>query len=372
MALSIIPTSRLTAVFAVAAVAAGCAAEVAPALPTRLTLPELRVVPDPSWSGRTDGEPVVAEVGGIPIPASRYRRALAAAAPGTDPRTVLDDLVVREMLAQAAVQTASDGGPVRPAEAVYQRALATRLMRDRFIEGYPPSAVALSDLQEVFKIPQVRRKFHHLRQYSIQDYQWICCGGDTASCTTPDAVACFGEGDVAMQALYETIRLHPPESVDLPFLVERYRVQVPQLNYQEYDFAYDDVKRVQRGQMLFDDNVVNEAVATAPGHFASKPVRSGFGWHIMFVRGIKPPENRDLSDPGVRREISEFFHSRFQQKQLVDFLATLLPYRNFRQLEPALKDRPPEGRPKYDVHLYVETLAEAIAATQAQKEEEPM
>jgi len=354
------------------ATAAACAAEEASPAPVRLTLPELRVSPDPSWTGRKEGEPVVAEVGGIPIPAERYRRALAASDPGTDPGKVLDDLIVREMLAQAAVQAAVGTAAIQPDAAVYQKALATRLLKERFVDDFPPSKVPLTELQEVFKIPQVYRKFNHLRQYSIQDYQWICCGGDTATCSTPDAHTCFQEGGAVMEALRETIAAKPPESVDLPFLVDKWRVQAPRLSYQEFDFAYDDVRRVQKGSMLFDTNVVNEAVATQPGHFASKAVRSGFGWHVMFVRDVKPPENRDLSDPDVRREIAEFFHSRFQQKQLVDFLATLLPFQSFRQLEPALKDHPPATRPRYDVHLFIETLAAAIEATQARKEEEPM
>ncbi len=104
------------------ATAAACAAEEAPPAPVRLTPPQLRVTPDPSWTGRKEGEPVVAEVGGIPIPAERYRRALAASDPGNDPRKVLDDLIVREMLAQAAVQAAAGTAAIRPDEAVYQKA----------------------------------------------------------------------------------------------------------------------------------------------------------------------------------------------------------------------------------------------------------
>ena len=359
-------------VVAFASIMAACSTGGPSPASTRLTVPTLQASPDSSWTGRKEGEPIVAEVGGIPIPAGRYRQALANARPGTDPAKVLDDLIVREMLAQAAVVGTPGGAAMRIDEMTYQKALTTRLLQDRFVEGFPPSKVPLSDLEEMFKIPQVRRKFNHLRLFSIQDYQWICCGGDTSSCSRPDAVACFQEGEAAMEALRETIAVKPPESVDLPFLIEKWRVQAPRVSYQEFDFSYDDARKIQKGSVLFDENVVNEAVATLPGHFASKAVRSGFGWHLMFVRNIKPPEKRDLTDPGVRLEISEFFHSRFQQKHLVDFLATLIPYQNFRQLEPALKDHPPEGKPKYAVHLYVETLVEAVEATTAKKEEESL
>ncbi len=356
-----------------AACALSCAGSgKAPPAPTQLHVPQLSVSAGPEWTGMQAGDPVVAEVGGIPVPAGRYRRALQAAGPDADPKAVLDALVARELLAQEAVRTSGETGIVQPSEAVYQRALVSRLLRHRFVEQFGPSEVPEADLEMVFRIPQVRGKFNHLRMFVIQDYQWICCAGDAQTCGTREADLCFQEGSAAMAALAEEIHRDPPDGEDLPLVVERYQQQAPRLSYQEYEFAYDDDARVQKGGTLIDDSVVEGTLRTAPGHYSAKAIRSKFGWHILYVKQMLPPENRDLADPEVRRDVAEFFLPRFQQKQLVEYLVTLIPVAGFRMLEGVFKDHPPAATPRYPVSLFPSVLARAIDSVQRSREEEPL
>lgn len=342
-----------------------------PPIRATLDLPRLTVAASPPWTGMAAGDDVVAVTGGIPIPASRYGRALRSAGSESDPRQVLDDLVARELLAQEAVRT-SPGGFVVPAGPVYGRALATRLLRKRFVEQFRPADVPEEELQQFFRIPQIFGKFNHLRLFTVLDYQWICCAGDESTCRTADAESCFREGAAAMEALHDSLVREPPDPEDLPLLLDRYRTQAPRLSFQQYDFAYDDDARVQKGTVLIDDNVVEGVVAASPGQFADRAVRSKFGWHVLFVKDMLPPVRRDLSDPEVRREVSEFFYPRFQQKRVVDYLAQLLPVKGFRMLEQAFRERLPTAPPRYPVVLHPDTLAEAIEMTLRQKEAEPM
>lgn len=363
-----LPSVLMAAVFLV-----GCADSTgsAPALPSRLIAPEFKVGDEPGWTGKRDGEPIVAQVSGIPIPEGRYLRALKSAASGSDPRMILDEVVADEMIAQQAALVSPEGR-LRSSVSVYQRALVSRLLRERLVEVFHPDDVPIADLQVAFSNPQVSGKFNHARLFTIQDYQWICCGGDAKSCAAPDVEPCFNEGTIAMSALREALDLDTPESEDIPLLVEKWQAMAPRLAYQEYDFAYDDERQMQRGSILFDDNVVRAAVATPEGRFAEKVVRSGFGLHIMYVKEMLPPVRKGLDAPEVRLDIAEFFFARFQQKRLIDYLVTLIPFEPFRMLKGAVPKGSRAERPRYDVVLYPETMTEALEADARLKEKEPI
>jgi len=322
------------------------------------------------WTGMASGEAAVAEVGGHPIPASRYRRALIEAGPKTDPALVLQALIDREALAQRAAQ-ADPEGILEPAQETYRQALGQRLLRDRLDESLPLDAIPLAQLEQWFRLPAVWARFHHHRIFRVRDYQWICCAGDPAGCSSPDAQACFQEGADAMPRLLDRVRVEPMDPEDIPLMTERWRSIAPRLTYQAYDFAWDEDRRIQKGSDLFDDAVVEAVVATPPGRFAAKPVRSRYGWHVLFVAASEPPAQQDLNDPQVRQEVARTFRVRFQQQRLIELLISLIPVQGFRSLEQAFPLGPPPGtRPRWAAKVDGITLAEAIAVSEREKEDQ--
>jgi len=332
--------------------------------------PHLSPSGGPEWTGLQAGEAVVAEVAGRPIPASRYRRALREAGPDADPERVLQALMDREALALRAAQANPEGVLIASPE-TFRQALVMRLLRDRLDESLPPEAIPTALLEQWFRSPPVWTRFHHHRIFRVRDYQWICCSGDPAGCSTPEALACFQEGAAAMPRLLERVRVEPMDPEDIPLLTERWRSIAPRLTYQAYDFAWDEERHLQKGSVLFDDSVVEAVVETPPGRFAVKPVRSRYGWHVLFVAASEPAEQKGLDDPEVRREVARSFRVRFQQQRLVELLISLIPVQGFRSLEQALPSGPPAGtRPRWIARVDGITLAEAITVTEREKEDQ--
>ncbi len=316
---------------------------------TRAT-PVLVPADRPEWTGRTPGEPAVARVNGISIPAGRYRRALSQAGEGTDPDQVLRALIAEEALAQEAAR--DPGFDAASLRGVFERALVERWITRKFIEGARPEDMTEADLAPLWKIPAVQGRFNHLTIFVVQDFQWICCDGTPAQCATQDASACFAEGEAAILATRDALQRLAPESEDLPLLLDDLKASAPRLAYQEYEFAWDARKRLQKGRTLFDDAVVNAVVSTPVGRFAAAPVQSKFGWHLPFVKEVHPEVHKDLSDPDVRRELATTFLPRLRARRFLDALADLIPAEGFlflaKQYEGFRRSRPP----RLDVTLF--------------------
>ncbi|MBL6975408.1 MAG: hypothetical protein ISR64_06740 [Deltaproteobacteria bacterium] len=321
----------------------------------RLTTPELALSSAPTWTGAREDDQSVAEINGIPVPAGRLQRALLDAGEGVDPREVLKGIVIEETLAQAALEK----GAIRPDTLfrTFERALVARMLEDRFKDRFQPEDLTSEELEMVFRIPAVRGRFNHLDIYSVQDYQWICCDANPQNCESPVGKACFAEGKVTMEAVLQTLTELDPEAEDLPLILDDLKRSADRLTYQAYDFAFDPKSGKQKGGRLFDDDVVATVISTTPGRFAG-PVRSAFGWHIPYLKSMLPEVHKDLSDPEVVKEVSAFFHPKFQQRRFLDALAGLLPVLDFHFLAPLYRDWKPEHPPAYTIETYAEALLE--------------
>ncbi len=308
----------------------------------------------PEWTGATPGEPAVAHVNGIPIPAGRYQRALARAGEQADPDRVVRALIAEEALAQEAAR--DPGFDAAGLRGVFERVLAGRWITRKFVDGARPEDMTEDDLAPLWRFPAVQGRFNHLTIFVVQDFQWICCDGTPAQCATQDASACFAEGEAAILATRDALQRLAPESEDLPLLLDDLKASAPRLAYQEYEFAWDERKRLQKGRTLFDDAVVNAVVSTPAGRFATTPVQSKFGWHLPFVKEVHPEVHKDLTDPDVRREIATTFLPRLRQRRFLDALADLLPAEGFlflaKQYEGFRRSRPP----RLPVTLFPEAL----------------
>jgi hypothetical protein len=324
----------------------------------RLELPEFKVTTqEPQWSQAVTSDEVVARVNGIPITKTALAKALRAYGKNANPQEVLNALIAEEAIAQIASKKSS----ISPTtlNKVFLKALVTRYLEKTFVEEFPPSRVTMDELQEVFKQPIVRAKFDHLTIFVVKDYQWICCDGK--NCDTPEVQACFAEGEIAMQAAYEALKAFSPEAEDYPLLYDDLKSSAPKLSFQEYEFAYDRKKGIQKGRSIFDKAVVDAVVGTAVGKF-SKPVRSAFGWHIPFVAEVHEEVHKGLEDPEVQKELSETFYTYFQRRRFITKVAELLPVETFVQLRDQLKGFKRQKPPRFEC-----TINEDALTTEAQK-----
>lgn len=320
---------------------------------THLALPSLSPADESSWTGARKGEPSIVEVNGIPIPAGRLQRALRDASNDIDAHLILKGVVTEEVLAQAA--SGENSNVSRSLHLTFERALVARMLEDRLHERFELEDTTREELERAFRIPAVSGRYNHLEIYSVQDFQWICCNANPEHCATPASLACFKEGQAAMDATIQILLELEPESEDLPLLLQDLQQSAARLSFQEYDFAFDPKDGLQKGRQLFDDAVVNAAIAIEPGDFAT-PVRSDFGWHIIHLKAKLPEIHKDLSDPEVAIEIAEFFHTKFQQRRFFDSLAELLPVQSFQFLAQVYGTWRPEHPPEYPVELYPHAL----------------
>lgn len=332
-----------------------------PSFPTSLNPPILIPSADQSWTGVKKGEPIIAWVDDIPIPAGRLRRAMERD-PEADPKDLLDAIVAQEAL---AIEAAGKGVPSDPF--IYERALVASLLKEK-VGRLTADDMPRSEIEELWAIPAVRARYDHLASFDVQDLQWICCDASPKQCSTEEAIHCFEEGAKRMIIVFEEVSKRSPEPEDIPLIVRDLQVLAPRLTYQEYEFMYDTSKGIQKGRVRFDNAVVNAVVYTPVGKW-SKPVRSAFGWHVPYVRNAVPEEHRDISDPVVAREIAEFFTDRFKRKAVSELLGTLVTPTALPSLASYFKNRkmPP---PRFDVSVYPDALREAIEAKNRQQEKE--
>jgi hypothetical protein len=316
--------TRRAAALAVLAVAVACGrGEPRQArIPATLSLPCLAPSPDAAWTGRAADEPIVASVDGIPVPAGRLRRALVER-PDLDAAVAMRAVVAQEVLAQQAARAEPEGA--RPSRLAWERALAGRVLEDR-IARLGTADVPREDLEELWAIPDVRIRFDHLAEYDTSDFQWICCNGAPSDCDSDAGRACFARAEGPMRAVAARLAATRPDPDDFPVLLDDLRELAPGIALQDYTFMYDTVRRIQRGRSKFDTAVVNAAVDTGEGRF-SDPVRSAFGWHVVFVRKAEPEEHRTLWDPVVSADLAKTFLPRFKRKQLFEYLGTVIPAR---------------------------------------------
>jgi hypothetical protein len=255
----------------------------------------------PGWIARPAGpdDPIVARVGGVAIPLSLVARKLALEPPGTTPKEVLDRLIDQEVMAQEAVRLGLGAdAEVRDAwkEAAVQRLLT---------EVFEPTA-RLADLPEEL----LHQSFEQNRAFF----------------NNPDLIS------ICHVLLPIPKKLHAPESTWQARRVEAAKLQAELVRGQPRtredfvnqaealrplakDLRIEDVGPVARMSPLVQEFIDATFALTQDGAI-SPPVRTEYGWHILFRYGFR--EHRTTTFEQARPEVvqkvwPEWRSHRFEQ-----------------------------------------------------------
>lgn len=274
----------------------------------RFETPQFDDLADPAWSPTAGpDDPVLATVGEARITLSAVQRQVDLGHGDLDGATALQHLVESELLSQEALRHELERDPSVLRESHHEA--VRRLLYDKFIEAFGPEDVARQDIDQAFRVPQVRSRFDHEDGYFVRDVQIVCCSGAAAECRANADPACFDMGTPIIQAAYEELSPQQPFADAEAFVAAAKSLQArfPQISVKTLSFWYRHgvPYNEQRGYTLYFPDWVQAIVdIQGPGYIAP-PLRSYHAWHIPMLDRHVPAVHKTPDDPEVRREISE-------------------------------------------------------------------
>jgi len=299
----------------------GCAAEKKADF-VEFELPAVKDFDSTPWSGADSAGETAAVVNGAKIYASAVKR-LKKANPEKSATEILDDLIDLELLAQEAFSRKYYPNGAEMIEA-FKTALAQAYLEKRFEKDLTPESIDNEELKKLWANNNVKQLFNHPDWYSIRDMQWFCCEKGSPACESAEAGNCFLYGETAMKEIHGWIKDMKFENGKFAEYMESVKEKYPKVSLKEYSFFYDRSRPAdkQKGYLIFDIPIYEAASRLGKGDL-SAPVKSGYGWHILFARDYKPEERRTLDDQEVVAEIRKMFYEPFRKKEFMALIAEL-------------------------------------------------
>lgn len=313
--------------------AAGCRREAPPPLPAPPEAPrvEAPTAPPAVEEAGEPGPTAIGEVVGMAITEADVREALRRAPPGTD---------VRQGALLAAGRRVAAGEATR-ADVKRQDGEATDDHVDRFLAAtFSPttSCHEIDDAAIAETWRRQRRRFVHPDVFKVVDVQLVCCPKDRAPCRDEAAAACFERGAGAIEQARRAVAT-ATTAEELRGAAESAAASVPGLGAHAYTFAYDYTKPhgEQGGTWVVMDPAIVEVVRDAKAGTLTEPVRSAYGYHILWIEEHRPKADRGLDDPGARKEIfdelCEGILKRARETYLLDLARNTRPTFDVEALE---------------------------------------
>jgi len=275
--------------------------------------PEAVLVP-----GGGPGAELFGEYGGVKV--SRADVDLLAAE-GHDDETRAKVVALRRKLAFKAAQQGK--GSDDAVAFAFRQGLARAWLEQKFEIEHTPDSVPLEEWRKLYMDRRVRPKFDHRDTYFVIDAQIICCSEIGDGCRRTDRYqSCFNETQAKAQEVHTSLLLIDPQT---PEQFEKSAREIAkgmvEVGVQEYSFQYDFSKswERQRGYDVVDEAVAQGARATGVGAF-SAPIRSAFGWHILYVKEFLPEVSLPFDHPEVLATLKKEFHGYLRDKDVIRYI----------------------------------------------------
>lgn len=281
------------------ALTAACRRDAPPAPPAAPVEPRRETSAQTPADLPTDPTPpgAIGEVVGKPITEDAVREALRRARPGTEVRQAALLAAGRRIAADEAVRAGVAPKAAETADDHVDRFLAATFSATTSCHEIDDAAIA-----EAWR--KQRRRFVHPDVFKVVDVQLVCCPKGRAPCRDEEAAGCFERGAAAMEQARRALGAAKTAD-ELRAAAVSVVASVPGVGVHDYTFAYDYARphADQGGSWVVMDPAIVGVVRGAQSGTLTEPVRSEYGYHILWVDEHRLPSNRGPDDPSARAEI---------------------------------------------------------------------
>lgn len=237
----------------------------------------------------TVDEPV-AEVGGLPVVASRVAQRAGAAADGpalaAALRGIADELLLAREARSLLPEAVTGLGDAEAAALLLRRMLDPAVACQRI-----PDSVRRARYEET------RWRFVAPPAFEVDDAQLLCCASPT-SCRAPEALACIDASAAEALAVRDGLG-RPRDAVGFELAYSLLLSAHPRLTRKRYRFYFDPKhpEAPMDGRLQEVDRPVAVAVGAAAPDVVVGPIQSRFGYHFLWVHERLPGIDLSWEDP---------------------------------------------------------------------------
>ena len=243
---------------------------------------------------------VLADVDGHPVRLEEVTSLMEATDAGLAPDEALEALIVQKLLVNEAVRRGF--GAHREVAFTRKSELTTQLLK-RTAESITPETIGVDVLTDYYRAN--KHRFVHGEERIVTHF-----------------VALTGQGkwsdDKAREAA-ETVRA----AVEGASSSAEFEARVESaLSSEQKKWKVESLPAFERTGSNFETAFADGAFAIRRGERISEPLKTSFGWHVIWLSNIVPPRNESFDD--AREEIAALLLPRIQQESVAALVSRLL------------------------------------------------
>jgi hypothetical protein len=270
-------------------------------------IPHIQSITSDAWipAGQTS-ETIIARINGVPVFSDMLKDEFKSE---KDSDSALHNIIVRELLAQEAFS--KNFYTKELLLPVFKKIIVHLYLEKKFELDMGKDFITDDDLRRIWeKNILARAKYDHADWFSVVDLQIICCDAarNPKQCLSDQAKICFQEGEIASKTAYDGMKGNISGNEDISDYAEENFLGEKGMSVQKYTFFYDVHKPYEKqiNPQSIDKPIAAAVIQMKQGEL-SRPVKSNFGWHILFLFEHVAEEHRSLADESVREEMREIF-----------------------------------------------------------------
>ena len=183
---------------------------------------------------------------------------------------------------------------------------------------------------------RMKKKMIHPHVFHVVDAQFICCPRDQHPCAENEAWStCMENGQNQAKILAATWNNKPGKDPEETWK----NAQTKEMGVNSYRFAYDYERPVddQGGNWVLVDPGIRKAVKNAQAGSLVGPIKSTYGWHLLFIRSHSLPENLAFEAPEAQRRLKDELCKQNQQRMRRQLLQDIMIGKTVKEAGPVAR-----------------------------------